>query len=194
VGRGEPTLLTTISQVDPILVEMRLSESDLLQYQQVRRERGEPAAKDITLFLSDKTEHPHKGHVSVVDRNVDPATGTLLIMISFPNPERTVRPGQFARIRGVRDVIEDALLVPQTAVEELQGSFRLYLAGPGDVVEVRTVRMGSREGPLWVVAEGLRPTDRVIVEGRQKVRAGARVAPIPVEIADPAAPAPPGNG
>ena len=188
VGRGQATLLTTISKVDPIYVNVRLSESDLLEYQRKRKESGQPGAQDIALFLSDKSEHPHRGKVAVVDRNVDAATGTLLIKISFPNPDQTVRPGQFARIQGVRERIENALLVPQGAVEELQGTYRLYLVGDGDLVEVRTVKVGSRQGPLWVIAEGLKPGDRVIVEGRQKVKAGMRVAPQVVELLDPSAP------
>jgi membrane fusion protein (multidrug efflux system) len=188
VGRLEATLLTTISKVDPIYVNVRLSEVDFLAYERKRRERGGVAASEISLFLSDDSEHPHQGTVAVVDRNVDPASGTLLVRLSFPNPDRRVRPGQFARVRGVRERIENALLVPQGAVEELQGTYQVYVVGEGDVVEVRPVKVGSRQGGLWVISEGLRAGDRVIVEGRQKVRAGVRVAPQTVPIADPSAP------
>jgi membrane fusion protein (multidrug efflux system) len=176
VGRGEPTLLTTISKIDPIYAEVRISETDMLYYQREtsagRRRRDE---MPLALFFSDGSEHPHAGKIMVVDRNIDTKTGTLLVQVSFPNPEQKVRPGQFARVQAVREVLKDALLVPQGAVEELQGTYRLYVLGEGDVARARAVRTGPRMGPLWIVTEGVASGDRIVVEGRQKLRDGTAV-------------------
>ena len=185
VGRGESTLLTTISKLDPIYAEVRISETDMLEYQRAaaegRRKRDE---MPLTLFFSDGTKHPQPGKIASVDRNIDTKTGTLLVQVSFPNPDKSVRPGQFARVQAVKDVVKDAVLVPQGAVDELQGTYRLYVVGEGDVVKVKTVKVGPRIGNLWLIKEGLAPTDRVIVEGRQRARDGITVRTIPVKIAE----------
>jgi membrane fusion protein (multidrug efflux system) len=181
VGRGEPTLLTTISEIDPIYAEVRVSETDFLHYQRTRMQGGRKV-EDITLFFSDGTKHPQMGSVAVVDRNLDTKTGTILVQVSFPNPDRSVRPGQFARVQGVRERVEDALLVPQGAIDELQGTYRLYLLDEEGVVRIRPVKVGKREGPLRTITEGLEATDRVIVAGRQKVKDGAVPKAIPVTI------------
>jgi RND family efflux transporter MFP subunit len=182
VGRGEPTLLTTISKIDPISVEIRVPETDILQYQRKRQAGSAQAVADLTLFFSDGSEHPQKGKVSMIDRNVDAKTGTLLVRVDFPNPDRSVRPGQFARVQGVREMLVDALLVPQSAVQELQGGFRLLIVDAENVARVRTVKAGARKGKLWLISEGLEADDRVIVEGRQKVKDGVRVSPIEMTI------------
>ncbi len=137
--------------------------------------------------MADGKTHPHKGTVNFADRQVDPATGTLLIQASFPNPEKIVRPGQFARVRGLVDTKVGALLVPQRAVQELQGQYQVYVVGPDDVAQVRPVTVGERVGNLWVVDEGLQPGERVIVEGLQRVRPGAPVTPgeAPPEVSGP---------
>jgi membrane fusion protein (multidrug efflux system) len=185
VGRGEATLLTTISKLDPIYAEVRISETDMLDYQRARAEgRSQREGAKLKLFFSDGTSHAHEGKIAVIDRNVDTKTGTLLVQVSFPNPDNKVRPGQFARVQAVRQVLEDAILIPQGCVDELQGVFRVFVVGEGDVVRVKTVKMGPRVGNLWVVSEGIQAGDRVVVEGRQKVRDGAAVKPVPVRIAD----------
>jgi membrane fusion protein (multidrug efflux system) len=176
VGRGEPTLLTTISKIDPIYAEVRISETDMLFYQREtsagRRRRDE---MPLALFFSDGSKHPQGGKIMVVDRNIDTKTGTILVQVSFPNTDQKVRPGQFARVQAVREVLKDALLVPQGAVEELQGTYRLYVLGEGDVAKSRSVKMGPRLGPLWIVTEGVGAGDRIVVEGRQKLRDGTTV-------------------
>jgi membrane fusion protein (multidrug efflux system) len=183
VGRGEATLLTTISKIDPIYAEVRISETDMLHYQRERAEgRRRQDELPLSLYFSDGTKHPHPGKIAVIDRNIDTKTGTLLVQVSFPNPEQVVRPGQFARVQAVKEVAKDALMVPQGAVEELQGAYRLYLLGEGDVVRVKTVKMGPRVGALWIVSEGLAPNSRVVVEGRQKLRDGVTVKPTSVTI------------
>lgn len=197
VGRGQATLLTTISKIDPINARFSLSEREYLRLARlvVARRNGEtrPAegAGGLHLLLADGTEHPHPGTLAFVDRLVDPTTGTLLVQAQFPNPERIVRPGQFGRVRVVLDVTKDAILVPQTAVQELQGTHSVAVVGGDNTVQMRAVQMGARVGTLWVVSQGLAGGDRVIVEGLQKVRQGLTVAPTVVKIDEaPAAPRP----
>lgn len=196
VGRGQATLLTTISKIDPINARFSLSEREYLRLARLfvsTRAAGTPAPAagtgELRLVLADGTEHPHPGTLAFVDRLVDPTTGTLLVQAQFPNPERILRPGQFGRVRVVLDVMKDAVLVPQTAVQELQGTFSVAVVGGDNTVQLRPVQMGPRVGSLWVVRQGLAAGDRVVVEGLQKVRQGATVAPTVVKI-DEAAPAP----
>jgi membrane fusion protein (multidrug efflux system) len=194
VGRAPLTVLNTISRIDPIFVEFALSERDYLRLVERLGHGGgrveEQGGLDLT--LADGKTHAHKGTVNFADREVDPATGTLLIQASFPNPEKVVRPGQFARIRGRVETKAGALLVPQRSVQELQGQYRVYVVGPDDVAQVRPVAVGERVGSLWIVEEGLQSGDRVIVEGLQRVRPGVRVLPreAPPESSQPTSGAP----
>jgi len=177
VGRGQSTLLTHISKIDPIHVRFTIAERDYLYYARRREERK--AAESVeTLFqlvLADGSVHPHPGKLVFVDRNVDPQTGTILLESSFPNPERIVRPGQYARVRAAVDLKKGAILVPQRAVSELQGVYNVAVVKPDDTVDLRMVKPGERIGSLWVVDSGLKSGERVIVEGLQKVRAGVKV-------------------
>jgi membrane fusion protein (multidrug efflux system) len=119
----------------------------------------------------------HPGKAVLAGREVDPRTGTIVIKGEFPNPDFLLRPGQYARVRAVTDVLHGALLVPQRAVRELQGVYQVAVVGPDDKVALRVVEPGPREEGLWVIAKGLAPGDRVVVEGLQKVRDGAQVIP-----------------
>jgi len=185
VGRGESTLLVTISQIDPILFRAGIAEAEYLkvarrfteeQAQGVVRQGKTP----IQLILADGTVHPHEGRLDAVERNVDTLTGTIALQIKFDNPERIVRPGQFGRVKFVIDQKKDALLVPQRAVQELQNLYNLAVVGADNKVSFRTVKVGPREGTLWVIEEGLKPGERVVVEGLQRLREGATVNPKPV--------------
>ena len=188
VGRGESTLLVTISQIDPILFRAGIAEAEYLkvarrfteeQAQGVVRQGKTP----IQLILADGTVHPHEGRLDAVERNVDTLTGTIALQIKFDNPERIVRPGQFGRVKFVIDQKKDALLVPQRAVQELQNLYNLAVVGADNKVNFRTVKVGPREGTLWVIEEGLKPGERVVVEGLQRLREGATVNPkqVPAE-------------
>lgn len=203
VGRGQPTLLTKISKIDPIHVRFTLAEKDYLRYSRIYGVADVPGKKhedSMEMILADGSVHPQKGRIFFVDRNVDPTTGTILVEASFPNPERIVRPGQYAKIRAVAETKPGAILVPQRAVQEMQGLFNVAVVKADDTVEFRPVEAAERVGSLWVIAKGLQPGERIVVEGLQKVRPGVKVAAQNVTIEDggaapaPDAPAPPASG
>ena len=192
VGRGESTLLVTISQIDPILFRAGIAEAEYLKVARRMQERQaqgivQKEKTPIQLILADGSVHPHEGRLDAVERNIDTTTGTIALQIKFPNPERLVRPGQFGRVRFVIDQKKNALLVPQRAVQELQNLYSLAVVGPDNKVSFRNAKVGPREDSLWVIEEGLKPGERVIVEGLQRVREGLVVAP---KAAPPAAAAP----
>lgn len=184
VGRGQSTLLTRISKVDPIHVRFTLPERDYLYYARRREERGSGRGGNLPLelVLGDGTVHAQPGTLVFVDRNVDPQTGTILLEASFPNPGGIVRPGQYARVRAPVDLKKDAVLVPQRAVQELQGTFSVAVVRQDDTIDRRLVQVGERVGSLWVVDSGLQAGDRIVVEGLQKLRPGVAVAPTMVQI------------
>jgi membrane fusion protein (multidrug efflux system) len=179
VGKSDPTQLATVSAVDPIYVDFAVPESDYLRLaSRVRldpRGRAQGPRTPVELFLADDRRYPHKGSIVFVDRAVDPKTGTIGVRAQFPNPDRVIRPGQFARVRGVIEQRPDAILVPQRAVQEQQGGRTALVVEKGDTVALRTVKVDERIGDLFVVTEGLKPGERVIVEGTQRVRPGMQV-------------------
>jgi membrane fusion protein, multidrug efflux system len=177
VGRGEATLLATVSSSDPLLVDFSLSEIDYLNLTDPSTVQNKPTNRRIELLLSDDSMHPYPGALNVIDRKVDPATGTLKVEVTFDNPGNYLRPGQFARIRAIVASIENAILVPQRAIQEMQGAKTVMVVDAQNVVAVRTVTVGEKSDNLMVVLEGLAAGERVIVEGMQKVRPGSEVNP-----------------
>ena len=180
VGRGQSTLLTRISQVETIHVRVSIPEKDYIEYNRRRQERlraGNVDPLKFELLLADGSVHPEKGDLVFVDRAVDPVTGTILVEVAFPNPGRAVRPGQYARVRVAVDEKKAAILVPQRAVTELQGIYNVAVVKPDDTVELRMVKAAERVGTLWVIDQGLKPGDRIVVEGLQRVRSGMTVVP-----------------
>jgi membrane fusion protein (multidrug efflux system) len=177
VGRGENTLLNTISQVNPILFRCAIAEAEYLRLARDGAGKDKSRAKNfgVELILADGTVHSHKGKLDAIERAVDAATGTLTGQFSFPNPQRILRPGQYGKARFVTDLKEDALLVPQLAVQEIQGLYNVMVVKPDATVEQRTVKAGERVGNFWVIDSGLKPGEKVIVEGLQKVQPGAKV-------------------
>ena len=133
----------------------------------------------LQLILADGSVYPHDGTFYFADRQVDVGTGAIRIAGLFPNPGNILRPGGYGKVRAVIRLQRDALLVPQRAVTELQGSYQVAVVGSDDKVNVRTVTVGDRVGSEWVIAEGLKPGERVVAEGVQKVREGAHVNPKP---------------
>jgi membrane fusion protein, multidrug efflux system len=180
VGRGESTLLTTISQVDPISVRFSVSEQQYLNWRRhtadENRERG--SSKGLfELILADGSLHPHRGDVTFADRQVDERTGTLLLQVSFPNPEGIVRPGQFGRVRFPITVITNAILVPQRALSELQANYSVFVVEADGVAKFRMVTPGPRVGSFAVITDGLEPGEIIVVEGIQKLRNNVPVVP-----------------
>jgi RND family efflux transporter MFP subunit len=175
VGRSDSTLLATVSTLDPMYVNFSVSEREALSVWRQRADR--PGASGITITLPDDSVYPQSGRLDFVDRAVDPRTGTLALRATFPNPLRLLRPGQYVRLRILLEDRPDALVVPQAAIQESQGSTSLFVVGPDQTVQARTVRVGPRFGTLWVVEEGLKPGEHVVVKGLQQVRAGMRVEP-----------------
>jgi membrane fusion protein, multidrug efflux system len=187
-----PIVLNTVSNVVSVQARFSITERDYLDLMRKFGGKGENSTRhdDIELLLADGSVYPHKGVLDFADRQVDSSTGTLRLQASFPNPERLLRPGQYARVRVVIDIRKGALLVPQRAVQELQGQQMVSIVGADDAVESRTLQMGPRIGSLWMVDQGLKPGDRVILEGAQKVRPGAKVVPKEVPAPDDAGAAP----
>ncbi|HMK71923.1 MAG TPA: efflux RND transporter periplasmic adaptor subunit [Myxococcaceae bacterium] len=212
VGQGVPTLLTTVSQVDPIRVIFNISEIDYIRYASlvVSTERlGEaviqerlalsldggspmpPPNPGLELILADNSVYKYRGFIISAQRQIQTTTGTLQVEAVFPNPDAFLRPGLYARVRGQRPGSgKDTLLIPQKAVSELQGTFSVAVVTPEDKVQIRKVEVGARVGPNWIITQGLNAGERVIVEGVQKVTDGAPVKPQPAA-SSPPAPSPP---
>jgi membrane fusion protein (multidrug efflux system) len=182
VGRGENTLLTVISNIDAIHVRSTISERDYLRLARSKSARPSDPSGNFELVLADGSVHNHKGSIVFADRAIDPTTGTLGIEAAFPNPEHVLRPGQYARLRAVIDMKENAILIPQTAVQELQGTYSVAVVGQDNKVTMRSVQAGERIGSLWIIESGLKAGEKVIVEGIQKVREGVIVQPTVVDI------------
>ena len=178
VGRGENTLLNTISQINPILFRCAIAEAEYLRLARASADKDKSLEKKfgVELILADGTTFNHKGRLDAIERAVDVSTGTLTGQFSFPNPERILRPGQYGKARFVTDVKEGALLVPQLAVQEIQGLYSVMVVKPDATVEQRMVKAGERVGNLWIIDSGLKPGEKVIVEGLQKVKPGVQVS------------------
>ncbi len=179
VGPGGLEELTTVSTVDPIKVYINLSEQEYLKAQSMKDE--EAAQIPLELILADGSLYPHKGKFILADRQVDVKTGTLKVAGLFKNPRNLLRPGQFGKVRAIVTTRKGALLVPQRAVTELQGSYQVAVVGPDNKVDIRPVKVAERVGTLWVIEEGLKPEERVIAEGIQKVKQGMPVNPKPFQ-------------
>ena len=173
--------LTTVSTTDPIKVYFSLSEREYLNFAEKINASDLPDATEreanLDMILANDSVYPFKGKLSYADRQVDVKTGTIRVAALFPNTRNILRPGQFARIRGLIETRENALLVPQRSVTELQGSFQLAVVGSDNKVQIRPIKTGGRIDNLWIINEGVKPGERVIVEGIQKVAEGQVVKP-----------------
>jgi membrane fusion protein (multidrug efflux system) len=191
---GPASLLTTVSTVDPIKVYFPVSERGYLDYVKENPDAAKRAAQEtqlaLELLLADGTLYSHKGRFSLADREVDVKTGTLRLQGLFPNPGNILRPGQFARVRAITTTKKGALLVPQRAVTEMQGSYQVAVVGNDNKVSIRPVKVGERVGTEWIIEEGLKPGEKVVAEGIQRVKAGMTVDPKPFKAIPDAKPAP----
>lgn len=194
VGPGQIEELTTVSTVNPIKVYVPVSEQQYLKAMDERSKRAEKAV--LEMILSDGSIYPHKGEFTFADRQVDPNTGTIKIASLFPNPGNLLRPGQFARVRAQIGIASDALLVPQRAVVDIQGTYQVAVVGPGNKVDIRPVEVGERVDSLWIISKGLKAGEKIVVEGVQKVKQDMPVVPkpfVPQEHAGVKQPAPIGE-
>jgi membrane fusion protein (multidrug efflux system) len=185
---GTTTVLTSVSQVQPIKVYFSMSEQDYLRTQQGRNAKtGHPVLPldgvPLTLVLADGSVYPHTGKVLWTDRQVDSSTGTIRVAAAFPNGDNLLRPGEYGRIRAVTDVRHGALIVPQAAVTELQGTFEVAVVGPDSKVKIQPVQVGPQVNSQWIINQGVNASDRVIVGGMQYARPGASVNPVAVPTA-----------
>ena len=177
----DKTLLTTLSSWDPMRVVFSISENDYLllakRYPEGRERSDTEREAVFELIMADNSIYPYKGKVSFIDRALDLTTGTLKIYVSFPNPDGLLRPGLFARVRVPIEERQDALLVPQKAVQEMQGVQTVLVVGPENKVALRTVMVGERYKDFFIITEGLKAGELVVVEGLQKAIPGQKVTP-----------------
>jgi membrane fusion protein (multidrug efflux system) len=171
--------LTTVSQIDPIKAVVTAGEGPFTDFVSRHPDPTERAAYirslEFDLILGNGTLYPHKGKFYALDRNLDTKTGSIRYYVTFPNPGNILRPGQFGKVRFVADMKKGAMVVPQEAVTELQGNYQVAVVDQNNKVSIRPVKMGERIDALWEVTEGLKPGDRVIVQGAQKVKEGSTV-------------------
>jgi membrane fusion protein (multidrug efflux system) len=179
------SVLTTVSQVDPIKVYFTVSEAEYIDFHRryMTEETVAAARKNaqLELLLGDGTLYEHKGAISFADREVNPSTGAIRIAGVFPNPGNLLRPGGFGRIRTSVKTRPGALLVPQRAVTELQGSYQVAVVGEGNKINIRPVNVGERIGSMWIV-DGVKPGEYVVVEGLTKIKDGMLVNPKPIKM------------
>ena len=187
VGKDpNPVILNTVSQIDTILVQFFITEAEYLKvasYILAQNESGqeeEPA--ELELILSDGSLYEHKGKIDFADREVDPTAGSMLIQASFPNPDKILRPGQFAKVKVRIEIIKEGILIPQRCVTELQGLHSVYIVDNSNKVLKREVKTGPKIKQFWLITEGLKPGEKVIYEGLQKVKEGVIVNPTVQEI------------
>jgi membrane fusion protein (multidrug efflux system) len=181
---GPNSVLTSVSQVDPIKAYFPISEQEYLRTQQ---KSGASATisffgNSLELILADGSIYPHKGKILLADRQVDPSTGTIRIVAAFPNPGNILRPGQYGRMRVETSMKKGALLLPQSAVAQSQGGYQAAVVGSDHKVRMRTVKPGETVGTMRVIDEGVKPGDQVVVEGLQKLREGTLVIPKPADL------------
>jgi len=191
VGRDpNPVVLATLSDIDPIRVRFSISEREYLILARTYLadeshardgRRSDRDAEDLELILADGTEHSEKGRVVAASQSIDQETGTFTVEASFPNPQKILLPGQFARVRALYQVLKDVVVIPKQAISEMQGLFRVYVVNAGNEVDVKTVQLGPETGTNVVIQAGLEAGEQVIVEGLQKVRPGMTVRVVPAD-------------
>ncbi|MDD4176780.1 MAG: efflux RND transporter periplasmic adaptor subunit, partial [Bacteroidales bacterium] len=182
VGRSpNPIVLNYISNIDDVVVEFFLSEQEYLYFarQLIKmRDNGDTAAdasERLSLILADQSIYPEPGRLNFVDRQVDPSTGSILLQATFPNPDKLLRPGQFARVKARIALVPQARIIPLKALNEIQGQYSVYVVNDSAIVEVRPVKQGAIYQDYAVISEGLQGDEVVIIEGLQKVKSGTRV-------------------
>ena len=186
VGREpNPVILNTVSQLRSVRVQFFLSENEYLKLarayltddMKMERAEGDDRA-EFQLILADGSLYEEKGTVDFIDRNIDASTGSILIQATFPNPNRLIRPGQFARVKVRIRQAEDAILIPQKCATELQGQFLVFYVNGENKIESRQVKISDRVGEFYIISEGLKEGDKIVLEGLQKVRPNLEIVPV----------------
>ena len=182
VGGFDSKYLNTVSDTRSVRVRFSISENEYLDFRK-RLSVTERQKMDwsVDMVLSDGTVHPEKGIINIANREIDPATGTLTLEALFPNPDELVRPGQFAKVRFITEIRKGAMLIPQRAVTELQGTYQVYVIGADNKVSVKMVQAGQRYGAYWIINSGLEPTDKVALIGNAAIRANSVVTPVAIK-------------
>ncbi len=188
VGRDpNPVILNTVSRIDSIRIEFFLTESEfLILAREIAGREGSVVGKarektTLNLILADGSLYPETGFVDFVDRSVDASTGSILVQGTFSNPRNILRPGMFAKVRVHFDTIDDAILVPQRCVKEIQGQYSVYVVGSDNIVQEKQVVATTRVQDMWLIEEGLSPDDNVVIDGLQKVASGMEINPVVTE-------------
>lgn len=184
VGPNSQQELTTVSSVNPIKSYINVSEREYLS---VREGTKSPEDIPLTMILADGSVYPHRGKLALSDSRIDPTTGTLKIGALFPNPGNVLRPGGYSLVRAQMELKKGAIVIPQRAVTDVQGTHMVAVVGSDNKVEVRQVKTGERTGSDWIISEGLKPGESIVVEGTQKARPGTVVNPRPFTPAPAAA-------
>ncbi|MFC2106780.1 efflux RND transporter periplasmic adaptor subunit [Bacteroidota bacterium] len=189
VGQSpNPVVLNTVSRTDTIMVRFSITESDYLRMARyVSEHHGEldgeqrRGQKGVSLILADGSTFKEIGFVDFINRNIDPSTGTIMLQASFPNPNRILRPGQFAKVRGIMDEVNDGILIPQRCVSDYQGSHFVYTISDSNMVVQKDVKIGPTIGEDWLVLDGLKAGETVVYEGLQKIKPGMIIVPVPAK-------------
>ena len=187
VGKDpNPVILNTVSQVDTILVNFFITETQYLAvaryFSTTLSEEHDESEADLELILIDGTVFEHKGRPDFVDRELDASTGAMLVQASFPNPDQLLRPGQFAKVRVQARVAKDGILIPQRCVMEIQGLHNVFVVNTENTIETRDIKVGPKVGSFWLISEGLKPGEKVVFEGLQKVKDGVVVNPVVADV------------
>ncbi len=185
VGKSpNPVILNTVSIIDTVRVEFFLPEADYIRLARAYKESDQSTQnastvreQNLRLILADGSTFKYEGYINFINREVDPQTGSLLVQTTFPNPERLLKPGQYAKVVVKMKEVKGALLIPQRCVMELQGQHSVYVVTDDSIVENRQIVTGERIGDLWLIKKGLKPDDKVVIDALQKVNSGLKVIP-----------------
>jgi membrane fusion protein (multidrug efflux system) len=192
VGKDpSPVILNTVSQVDTILVTFHITETQYLAFTRYKAknepvEQADDGDDKFELILVDGSLCGHKGRLDFIDREVDTTTGAMLVQASFPNPEELLRPGQFTKVRIRIQIVKDAIMIPQRCVIEIQGLHSVFVVDSNNTIQTRDIQVGDKVGSSWMITEGLKPGEKVVYEGLQRVKDGVTVKATAAQI-EPAA-------
>jgi len=175
-----PVILNTVSQVDTILVTFFITETQYLEFTRFKAEnepveQADDGEANFELILVDGSLYGHKGRLDFVDREVDTTTGAMLVQATFPNPEKLLRPGLFTKVRIKMRVVKDAIMIPQRCVMEVQGLHNVFVVDSNNTIQSRSIQVGNKVGSSWMITEGLKPGEKVVYEGLQRVKEGVVV-------------------